>query len=153
MGAGGSETGCVAAFGEGGGSGAEGSWIGAVTRRAAGGGSGAEGPGGGRPPKPGATGAVASRGWVVPAPGRARKVMRTVSFFRGTAEVFGEPVGTAAVLGVGGVLSASLIKDGSNLKKMDKGMLFSGSPVPTSIPFSEAGGFSATSVKNPAASA
>ena len=37
----------------------------------------------------GDTGAVASRGWVTPAPGRARRVMRTVSFFRGTAEVFG----------------------------------------------------------------
>lgn len=46
------------------------------------------------------TGDVASRGWVVPAPGRARKVMRTVSFFNGTAEVFGG--GMAAVFGVGG---------------------------------------------------
>lgn len=84
-GAGGSETGAVDAFGAGGGSGAEGSWIGAVARRAVGGmiepvviaGT------------PGATGDVASLGWVTPAPGRARKVMRTVSFFRGTEDVFG----------------------------------------------------------------
>ena len=38
---------------------------------------------------PGATGAVASRGCVTPAPGRALKVMRTVSFFKGTEAVFG----------------------------------------------------------------
>jgi hypothetical protein len=43
--------------------------------------------------------------------------MRTVSFFSGTAEVFGVPVGTAAVRGVGGVLSASLIKEGFNSGK------------------------------------
>ena len=43
----------------------------------------------GTEPVEGETGAVASRGWVTPAPGRARKVMRTVSFFSGTAEVFG----------------------------------------------------------------
>lgn len=36
----------------------------------------------------GGTGAVISFGCVRPAPGRARKVMRTVSFFRGTAAVF-----------------------------------------------------------------
>lgn len=41
-------------------------------------------------------GDVASRGCVAPSPGRARKVMRTVSFFSGTADVFG-------VLGGGGV--------------------------------------------------
>jgi hypothetical protein len=46
------------------------------------------------------TGEVASRGCVVPAPGRARRVMRTVSFFNGTAEVLGG--GMAAVFGVGG---------------------------------------------------
>jgi len=44
----------------------------------------------------GLTGTVDSRGWVVPSPGRARRVMRTVSFLSGTAEVFG-------VLGGGGV--------------------------------------------------
>lgn len=96
--------------------------MGAVTRRAAGGGIGAFTLGGGTAPvlPPGETGEVASRGWVVPAPGRARKVMRTVSFFSGTAEVFGEPEGTAAVLGVGGVFSASLIKKGSNSGKMER---------------------------------
>jgi hypothetical protein len=36
----------------------------------------------------GVTGAVMSVGCVSPAPGRARNVMRTVSFFRGTAAVF-----------------------------------------------------------------
>jgi hypothetical protein len=36
----------------------------------------------------GLTGAVASRAWVTPAAGRARRVMRTVSFFNGTALVF-----------------------------------------------------------------
>lgn len=36
----------------------------------------------------GGTGAVISFGCVRPAPGRARRVMRTVSFFRGTAAVF-----------------------------------------------------------------
>lgn len=85
VGAGGSVTGAVGDFGAGGGSGAEGSWIGAVARRAVGGmielvvidGT------------PGETGAVASRGWVTPAPGRARKVMRTVSFFSGTEDVLG----------------------------------------------------------------
>jgi hypothetical protein len=39
------------------------------------------------------TGVVSSLGWVRPAPGRARKVMRTVSFLRGTAEVFATGVG------------------------------------------------------------
>ena len=90
--------------------------MGAVTRRAAGGGAGgaaAEGGGTGAVPPPGDTGAVDSRGWVVPAPGRARNVMRTVSFFNGTAEVFGVPVGTAAVLGVGGLFS-SLIEEGDS---------------------------------------
>lgn len=36
----------------------------------------------------GGTGAVISLGWVRPAPGRARSVMRTVSFLRGTDAVF-----------------------------------------------------------------
>ena len=40
-------------------------------------------------PVTGLTGAVASRAWVTPAPGRARRVMRTVSFSSGTAEVLG----------------------------------------------------------------
>lgn len=57
----------------------------------------------------GVTGAVPSRGWVTPAPGLARSVIRTVSFFSGTAEVFGE-VGTWG--GVGG-FSGSLMTDGS----------------------------------------
>ena len=91
-GAGGSVTGAVVGFGAAGGSGAEGNWIGAVARRAVGGWMelvvfvGTE-------PVEGDTGAVASRGWVTPAPGRARRVIRTVSFFNGTAEVFGVEVG------------------------------------------------------------
>lgn len=84
IGAGGSFTGAVADFGAGGGRGAEGSWIGAVARF------------GVMSGVIGITGEVASRGWVAPAPGRARRVMRTVSFFKGTAAVFG-------VLGGGGV--------------------------------------------------
>lgn len=40
-------------------------------------------------PVTGLMGAVASRACVTPAPGRARRVMRTVSFFSGTADVFG----------------------------------------------------------------
>ncbi len=75
MGAGGSVTGAVLDLGAGGGSGAEGSWIGAVAFFAACG--------------TGITGAVASRGCVTPAAGRARSVIRTVSFFKGTALVFG----------------------------------------------------------------
>jgi hypothetical protein len=76
----GSFTGAVADFGAGGGRGAEGSWMGAVEA------FGAEGD---TDEVDGDTGAVASRAWVTPAPGRARSVMRTVSFFSGTAEVFG----------------------------------------------------------------
>lgn len=49
----------------------------------------------------GGTGAVISFGCVRPAPGRARRVMRTVSFFRGTAAVFWAGAGG----GVGWVLS------------------------------------------------
>jgi hypothetical protein len=80
----GSFTGDEAIFGAGGGSGAEGSWTGAVVRRgmSAGGGT--------------ATGVLSSRG---------RKVMRTVSFFRGTAEVLG-------VLGGCGVLSSLMMSGG-----------------------------------------
>jgi hypothetical protein len=51
------------------------------------------------------TGVVSSFGWVSPAPGRALKVMRTVSFFRGTAEV----LATGAGGGVGCVLFSSLM--------------------------------------------
>lgn len=41
----------------------------------------------------GVTGAVSSFGCVTPAPGRALRVMRTVSFFNGTAAVFAGGVG------------------------------------------------------------
>lgn len=61
----------------------------------------------GEPPDAGGTGAVASRGCVTPAPGRPRSVMRTVSFFRGTAAVFGVEPGDG-----GGVLSDSLMVQG-----------------------------------------
>lgn len=101
----GSFTGAVALFGAGGGSGAEGSWIGAVAFFAIVGTTevvfsevGIE-----APPE-GATGAVASRGWVTPAPGRPRRVMRTVSFFSGTAAVFGVVAGGGV-----GVFSGSLM--------------------------------------------
>jgi hypothetical protein len=56
----------------------------------------------GTPAVTGFTGDVASRGWVEPAPGRARRVIRTVSFFKGTAEVLG-------VLGGVGWFSGSLM--------------------------------------------
>jgi hypothetical protein len=51
----------------------------------------------------GGTGAVISFGCVRPAPGRARKVIRTVSFLRGTAAVFwtGDGGGWGAVLSSG----------------------------------------------------
>jgi len=87
---GGSFTGEEAALGAGGGRGADGSWIGAVAFL------GAEGGGIGTLEVTGLTGEVASRGCTAPSPGRARRVMRTVSFLSGTAEVFGE-------LGGGGV--------------------------------------------------
>lgn len=90
---GGSFTGEEAAFGAGGGSGAEGSWMGAVAFFGA---TDAGGGAMGTLDVTGFTGAVASRGCTEPpSPGR-RTVMRTVSFLRGTAEVFG-------VLGGGGV--------------------------------------------------
>ena len=57
----------------------------------------------GSPAGSGVTGAVASRGWVEPAPGRARKVIRTVSFFRGTAAVLGV-VGGGSGVGFSGSL-------------------------------------------------
>jgi hypothetical protein len=50
----------------------------------------------GTPEVTGLIGDVASLGCVAPSPGRARRVMRTVSFFSGTADVF-------RVLGGGGV--------------------------------------------------
>jgi hypothetical protein len=50
----------------------------------------------GPPEVTGLMGDVASLGCVAPSPGRARRVLRTVSFFSGTADVFG-------VLGAGGV--------------------------------------------------
>ena len=48
----------------------------------------------------GGMGAVISFGWVIPAPGRARRVMRTVSFLSGTAAVFwdGDGGGVGCVL-------------------------------------------------------
>jgi hypothetical protein len=56
----------------------------------------------------GGTGAVISFGCVRPAPGRARKVMRTVSFLRGTAAVFWTGDGG----GVGWVLLSLMMKIG-----------------------------------------
>ena len=64
----------------------------------------------GIPPVAGETGEVASRGWVTPAPGRPRRVMRTVSFFSGTAAVLG------VELGGGGVFSGSLMIQGAEKK-------------------------------------
>lgn len=96
-GAGGSLTGAVADLGAGGGRGEDGNWIGAVARF---------GLIEGSPADTGLTGAVASRGWVVPVPGRARKVILTVSFLRGTAAVL-------EALGGGGIgwFSDSLMTD------------------------------------------
>jgi len=70
----------------------------------------------GIPPVAGETGAVDSRGWVTPAPGRPRRVMRTVSFFRGTAAVLGvEPEGGVG----GGVFSGSLMVQGRKINDSD----------------------------------
>lgn len=104
MGGAGSFTGAVALFGAGGGSGAEGSWIGAVAFFAIVGTTEVVCKEAGGAKLAGATGAVASRGWVTPAPGRPRRVMRTVSFFSGTAAVFGVVAG-----GGRGVFSGSLM--------------------------------------------
>jgi hypothetical protein len=98
----GSFTGEVALFGAGGGSGAEGSWIGAVAVFAAMGTAEVVALDGATLPVTGLTGAVASRAWVTPAPGRARRVIRTVSFFSGTAEVFGVEEGFSESLMDGG---------------------------------------------------
>lgn len=90
----GSFTGEVLDLGAGGGSGAEGSWMGAVAFLAIMGTTEVVFKDAGIPPVAGETGEVASRGWVTPAPGRPRRVMRTVSFFSGTAAVLGvEPDG------------------------------------------------------------
>lgn len=111
IGAGGSLTGAVAERGAGGGRGAEGSCTGAVAFFAEGGRTEEVVDLGGTPPVAGLTGAVASRGWVTPAPGRARRVIRTVSFFSGTAAVFG-------VVAWGGVgFSGSLMVKGCGQKK------------------------------------
>lgn len=105
IGGAGSFTGAVLDLGAGGGSGAEGSWIGAVAFLATVGTTDVVFRDDGPLPVEGETGAVDSRGWVTPAPGRPRKVMRTVSFFSGTAAVFGV-VGGGGV----GVLSGSLMR-------------------------------------------
>ena len=79
----------------------------------------------GMPPVAGEMGDVDSRGWVTPAPGRPRRVMRTVSFFRGTAAVLGvEP---------GGVFSGSLMVQ---VKRFEEFSLFSEFCPCASIPFS-----------------
>jgi hypothetical protein len=106
IGGAGSFTGLVLAFGAGGGSGADGSWMGAVAFFATVGTTEVV-PRLGAPPEAGDTGAVASRGCVTPALGRPRSVMRTVSFFRGTAAVFGVEPGEG-----GGVFSDSLMVQG-----------------------------------------
>ena len=48
---------------------------------------------------------VSSLGWVIPAPGLARRVILTVSFLRGTVEVF--------AVGLGGLGASSLIDTGN----------------------------------------
>ena len=107
IGGAGSLTGAVLDFGAGGGSGAEGSWIGAVDFFDTMGTTDVVLKEAGIPPVAGEIGAVDSRGWVTPAPGRPRRVMRTVSFFSGTAAVLGvEPDGGG---GDGGVFSGSLM--------------------------------------------
>jgi hypothetical protein len=127
-GAGGNEIGLVADLGEGGGSGAEGSWIGAVARLSV--------EAGMEPVEAVGTGEVASRGCVVPAPGRARRVMRTVSFFSGTAEVLGG--GMAAVFGVGGGSSSLMGWLSSGNWKL--ACLFSGTLALASMRFSKCRG-------------
>lgn len=111
IGGAGSFTGEVLDLGAGGGSGAEGSWIGAVDFFDIMGTTDVVLKEAGIPPVAGETGEVDSRGWVTPAPGRPRSVMRTVSFFSGTAAVLGvEPDG-----GVGGVFSDSLMVQGRKI--------------------------------------
>jgi hypothetical protein len=56
----------------------------------------------------GDTGDVVSLGWVTPAPGRARRVMRTVSFFSGTEEVFGVDGFSGSLMAVNKILNFSL---------------------------------------------
>ena len=112
IGGAGSFTGAVLDFGAGGGSGAEGSWIGAVDFLDTMGTTEVVLKEAGIPPVAGEIGAVDSRGWVTPAPGRPRRVMRTVSFLSGTAAVLGvEPEGGGG--SDGGVFSGSLMIQGS----------------------------------------
>lgn len=108
IGGAGSFTGAVLDLGAGGGSGAEGNWIGAVAFLLTVGTTDVVFKPAGMLLVAGVIGAVASRGWVTPPPGRPRRVMRTVSFFKGTAAVLGvEPSG-----GCGGVFSGSLMVRG-----------------------------------------
>lgn len=116
----------MADFGAGGGSGAEGSWIGAVAFLATVGTTEVVLSEAGTLPVAGETGAVDSRGWVMPAPGRPRRVMRTVSFFSGTDEVFGVVAGG----GGGGVFSGSLMSQGAEFHTFSEFRAFA------SIPFS-----------------
>ena len=108
IGGAGSFTGAVLDFGAGGGSGAEGSWIGAVDFFDTMGTTEVVLKEAGIPPVAGEIGAVDSRGWVTPAPGRPRRVMRTVSFFSGTAAVLGDELGGGGGSD-GGVFSDSLM--------------------------------------------
>lgn len=85
-------------------------------------------------PPTGMIGEVSSFGWVRPAPGLARRVMRTVSFFRGTPAVFEEGDGG----GVGWVLFESLIglkgSQGTGVPEFQKKISLSA--FKPSIPFS-----------------
>lgn len=140
IGGAGSFTGEVLAFGAGGGSGAEGSWMGAVAFLATVGTTEVVFSEAGMPPVAGETGAVASRGWVTPAPGRPRRVMRTVSFFNGTAAVLGVDPG-------GGVFSGSLMRVGTELAEF---VPFSENHALASIPFSSRLAFVSGLSVNPA---
>ena len=113
-------TGAVDGRAAGGGSGALGSWMGEVDLLT---GAGVTGDvavrgtlpvmfGTGLVPTEG-TGLDNSLGWVTPAPGRARSVIRTVSFFSGTADVLAAGVGG----GVGCVLLSLMVK---NLKTIPR---------------------------------
>lgn len=63
---------------------------------------------------------VTSLGCVTPAPGRARNVMRTVSFFNGTAEVFATGVGG----GVGVVLLSLIYRGKVKSVNSPHGLMF-----------------------------
>lgn len=95
MGAGGNTTGAVLDLGAGGGNGADGNWIGAVAFLGA--------------AETGVTGEVASRTCVTPAAGLARNVIRTVSFFSGTALVF-EVDGGGIGEGVSSLMETGMMK-------------------------------------------